>query len=213
MQRIIRTNGLALVAVLAGAGCAIDPTEPDGAQARTELALVKPGTPRHCVQNVESGAPPSCFATFTEAFAHLSAGRIADAPVDPHAAFADAAFMARVAALPPPTAEQATNLDPVYVNAGLPLATEFEDAGWGGSSMTLGSFHGCNGNGGPTPIAGLAVMPSGWNDEISSFQTFPRCWQILYADGGYRGRSTAKSQSMIYVGDAMNDQASTILFF
>jgi len=209
MCRITGAIWLALAAPLAVAGCAIDPAEDAGdiheAQARADLTAGKPAGGGHCVMSVDTGKQ-SCFSTFTEAFAMATGGRIIDAPDNAHAALADPAFMARVGSLPP---DQATKND-IAGDGTTPLGTYFPDAGWqGDDDLTFVSTRQCNSSM-PIPIT---AMPSGWNDEISSFSNFPHCFSILYADGGFRGRHTALAANLLYVGDDMNDQTSTIMFY
>jgi hypothetical protein len=211
MSAVKHSTWAALLTALTVAGCAIDPADPGEGQARAELTASKPATARHCVMSVESGAL-SCFATFPEAVAVATAGRIVDAPSDARAAVRDPAFLKRVDALPPLAADHAAFLNTTFVGMGVVLGIEFSDAGWGGSTLQFATPLGCDGNH-ATIDAQVAVMPAGWNDEISSFHSPGTCQQILYADGGFSGQRTPKTNNMLYVGDAMNDQASTIRFF
>ena len=51
---------------------------------------------------------------------------------------------------------------------------------------------------------------SGWNDVISSFNGYSGCRAMLFENAGYVGASYGYSPGTSYVGDAMNDQTSSI---
>lgn len=94
--------------------------------------------------------------------------------------------------------------------AGTVIGIEYWDAGYQGATFVItGST--CTSTLADVD-ASIAVMPAGWNDEISSFHSFANCWTRLWSDGGFSGFSYGYISDSPYVGDAMNDNASTIQF-
>lgn len=57
----------------------------------------------------------------------------------------------------------------------------------------------------------IGVMPSGWNDRISSFKSYGNCATKLW-ENTYSGSSYGFIVNSAYVGDAMNDRASSMQF-
>lgn len=56
----------------------------------------------------------------------------------------------------------------------------------------------------------LSSLASGWNDVISSFRSYASCWTKLYEHGNFGGATYGYTGDSSYVGDAMNDRASSI---
>lgn len=57
----------------------------------------------------------------------------------------------------------------------------------------------------------VGVMPSGWNDRITSFKSYGNCATKLW-ENTYSGASYGFYVNSAYVGDAMNDRASSMQF-
>jgi len=205
------TTWLAAVASFTTVGCAMDSDVTDDPQAQGDPVPNARTASRHCVMVAESGAV-SCFATFPEAIALATAGRITDAPLDAHAAVTDPAFWDRLDPPTPITGDHTTNLQNAGQGNGDILGVQFSDAGYHGSTFTIRGTLGCSGDA-PTPLPSVSVMPADWNDEISSFKVGKNCGEILYADGNFTGRTLTSTKDVPYVGDPMNDQGSTIRFF
>ncbi|WP_159047775.1 hypothetical protein [Streptomyces sp. WM6378] len=53
-------------------------------------------------------------------------------------------------------------------------------------------------------------MPGGWNDVISSFRSYANCYTKLYEDNNRTGATYGFVGDSSYVGNAMNDRASSI---
>jgi hypothetical protein len=53
-------------------------------------------------------------------------------------------------------------------------------------------------------------MPGGWNDVISSFHSYANCYTKLYEDNNRTGATYGYVGDSSYVGNAMNDRASSI---
>ncbi|MFD7337966.1 hypothetical protein ACFV98_18460 [Streptomyces violascens] len=53
-------------------------------------------------------------------------------------------------------------------------------------------------------------MPGGWNDVISSFRSYANCYTKLYENSNRWGSTYGFVGDSSYVGDAMNDRASSI---
>ncbi len=69
---------------------------------------------------------------------------------------------------------------------------------------------GCDGN--PDLDYTLGVMPSGWNDRVSSFQGYNSCSIKLWQDGHASGTSWGPATYADSLG-SMNNQASSITFY
>jgi hypothetical protein len=196
------------VSAVFAAGCATDP-DPGAEATTTAPNQAAPATGPHCVVHVPTGQT-SCFDSFTQAISAATNGRIADAPADARAALADDSFRTRINALAdatPRTLDRAVRPRLTVV-----IAIQYEDAGFQGATLTSTADFGCDGNFGTIDFE-LAVMPSGWNDEISSFSAFSNCAEVLYENGGFGGAQTQLATELSYVGDALNDEASTIRWF
>jgi hypothetical protein len=94
------------------------------------------------------------------------------------------------------------------------IGVAYEDANFSGHGIFVTSVNpGCT-----APVTDMdftiAVMPGGWNDEISSAQGsvgsggFSACWWKFWRDGLNRGDSIGYSFQFQYVGDGFNDAAS-----
>lgn len=53
-------------------------------------------------------------------------------------------------------------------------------------------------------------MPSGWNDRVSSFKSYGLCATRIWENTNFGGASYGFTVNSTYVGDAMNDRASSI---
>ena len=90
----------------------------------------------------------------------------------------------------------------------------YEDANFSGNGIFVTSVNpGCTATLSDMDFT-IAVMPAGWNDEISSAKGsvgsggFSACWWKFWADGLNRGDSIGYSFQFPYVGDGFNDRAS-----
>jgi hypothetical protein len=192
-------------------GCAVDtssepvgdaPVAPESAkQAAPRRVVGGPGTSApHCVAHVSTGAV-SCHASFPEAIAVATEGLIVDAPVDPKVALADPSFRNQVNAL--------GDAPDVTVVIGI----EFVDANFQGATLTVTAGSGCDGNPNTLDFFLSNLVPLGFNDVISSFESFSNCQTVLFQDINFGGVETQKAVSMSFVGSVFNDQASSIQWF
>lgn len=53
-------------------------------------------------------------------------------------------------------------------------------------------------------------LPGPWNDRVSSFQGYNNCDTKLYQNGDLTGATYGPTTATNYVGDTMNDQASSL---
>jgi hypothetical protein len=95
------------------------------------------------------------------------------------------------------------------------IAVDYEHSGYEGYALIR--FHtttGCTATLSDWDSSGPSI-PSGWNDEISSFEVFGGgsgltiCLAVHYQNTGYAGDSHGPSTSQTYIGDTMNDETST----
>lgn len=114
------------------------------------------------------------------------------------------------------TAAPAQAIEDTFVGFGSNTnGIEFEHGGWGGKRLLfLSPNPGCTG---PTTDIDFQIggMPEDWNDEISSFQTMGGgalgpCWAKHYKNVNFGTPSIGFGPTLSYVGDAMNDQTTSI---
>ncbi len=152
----------------------------------------------HCWLNVSTGAHV-CHRTFAEVISDLSGDRVrvgAGARTVTDQERADIAHPARDA-----SAGRST-----YV-----LGTVYADAGYAasGGTYTFTSSSDCDTN--PDVDFQVSVMPTGWNDRISSFTSYGRCATKLW-ENTFSGTSYGFTVTSAYVGGAINDRTSSIQF-
>jgi hypothetical protein len=79
---------------------------------------------------------------------------------------------------------------------------------YGGASFTLNGDYGCDTN--PDVDWQLSsYSPYGWNDTVSSFLGYSDCETRLWEHDNFGGASYGAYTNSSYVGDAMNDKASS----
>ncbi|MEW2526272.1 hypothetical protein [Streptomyces sp. NPDC047071] len=148
----------------------------------------------NCVVNVENGTS-QCFTTFRQAIAATTHGRITDAPLS--AKDLDQTLVERLRGSVNTRGAQDVQLGIIY-----------EHSNYGGTSVTYSAGSGCqsgNGRDYTTDISG------GMNNATSSLTTVS-CWLELWDSPGTGGTHQEYQQSTSYVGDALNDRASSIAF-
>ena len=91
------------------------------------------------------------------------------------------------------------------------VGVEYQHSNFSGATLT--SWVGPNGFSCTGPISDVDAwfdgVPAGWNDIISSFRGYSNCWTRLWEHSGRVGASVGFSPDTSYVGDAMNDRASS----
>lgn len=88
------------------------------------------------------------------------------------------------------------------------LATLYTNANYGGSSLALQASTPCDTN--ADVDHSWATLPAGFADEVSSFKGANNCQVKLFENINFTGNTVGPASSMTYVGDAMNDKASSI---
>ena len=193
--------GLAGPATAVPVGPAAVPAPATGgtAESATAAAPVPATAAPHCAL-VAGSTTAHCFATYRAAVAYGTGGRVTDAPVSARSAALDPTFARTISALPTMTAA-----------ASVLLGTEYANANFGGSSLSLFGAGQCD-NSSDADFR-FASLPTGWNDRISSFRSFSNCAQQLFRNTNFGGGSlTIIISSLSYVGAAANDQASSLTF-
>ncbi|MGW3327196.1 hypothetical protein [Streptomyces virginiae] len=148
--------------------------------------------PKNCVLNVDSGSM-QCYGTFREAVTASTNGRIADAPLS--GKHIDQKLADRLKNSSGTAGAEAVQLGVVYT-----------DSNYGGSALVLTGGSGCgSGNGRDAQIN----LEGTWNNSVSSLTTLS-CWLELWDAPNTSGVHQEYQQSTSYVGDAMNDRASSI---
>jgi hypothetical protein len=88
------------------------------------------------------------------------------------------------------------------------LATLYTNANYAGSSLALQASTPCDTN--ADVDHSWATLPAGFADEVSSFKGANNCQVKLFEHTNYGGTSLGPLTSTTYVGDAINDKASSI---
>lgn len=196
-------------------GCATDEFGGTNNAALEQESSTSPGSDQalsapHCVANLAT-QKLSCFETFTKAIAFATNDRIPDAPSDAKLAATDENFKARVNAL---AAIARRRGGVVPADTSVVIGIEYRDDNFQGPTLTeFNPFgFGCDGNFGTEDFESPS-MPSGWNDQISSFIAFSNCAEILYEHDNFGGAQTQLATSLSSVGAAMNDRTSSIRWF
>ncbi|MEV5239503.1 hypothetical protein AB0K89_10375 [Streptomyces cinnamoneus] len=169
-----------------------------------ESGSARAATSRHCVVDTDNGTK-SCFSTYRESVAFATGGRVTDAPNDTRTAVLDKKFQERLSG---PRSEHgvklAKNATSARAGAQSVLGTIYGDKDFGGGSVAL------LGSGGCKRYSEFANLYE-WNDRISSVSS-GLCNITLHQHSDFLGFSQTYSGAVPYVGDAMNDQASSVSF-
>ena len=88
------------------------------------------------------------------------------------------------------------------------LATLYTNANYGGSSLALQASTPCDTN--ADVDHAWATLPAGFADEVSSVKGANNCQIKLFEHTTYGGTSLGPLTSTTYVGDTINDKASSI---
>jgi hypothetical protein len=187
-------------ALAAPTGPAAAPVATSGDTSESATAAARPPATSgpHCALAAGAGQKLHCFATFRDAIAYGTGGRITDAP----ASARDPEFAAEVAA---------AGAAPLVGTGSALLGTDYADANLRGASVSFFATGGCDNS--SDVDWRFASMPAGWNDRITSFTSFSNCAQQLFRNTSFTGGSlTLIIRSLANVGAAANDQASSITF-
>jgi hypothetical protein len=198
------------------AACAVDPSAEQGAGDQ----VVAPSFGQHCV--VSPSSEITCFDSFTDAIATATGGEIQDAQTDAAVALADPGFAARINAIAARQDPQSA-LAPGGVGraAMVVIGISYKDGNYGGNTWVWLQPTRCDFNSSTVDfeVPNLNTSPysgSGFNDSISSFRSFNNCLTVLFEDWFYGGAVTSggvPTLDMSYVGNAMNDRASSIRWY
>jgi len=205
----------ALIAAIAG--CAVEPAT-DTSSEKQPASGSSARASRHCV--VAPSGETTCFGTFTEAIAVATAGEIADAPADPKLVDRPS-FAARINAIGDRVKLAGPAASGIAPRSDVVIGIAYKDAHFEGDTWVFIQPFGCNGNKSTVDFSvdNLNTSPftcCDFNDNISSFNSFNGCLTVLYEDWMFGGAATNGGipiEGMGYVGDAMNDRASSIRWF
>ncbi|MFB6561916.1 hypothetical protein ACFCYH_24085 [Streptomyces sp. NPDC056400] len=160
--------------------------------------------PKNCVLNIDSGSM-QCYDTFREAVTASTNGRITDAPLSAKHIDQKLADRLKGSAGTAGTAGTAGSAGTTTADA-VQLGVIYTDSNYGGSALVLTGGSGCqSGNGRDAQIN----LEGTWNNSVSSLTTLS-CWLELWDAPNTSGVHQEYQQSTSYVGDAMNDRASSV---
>ncbi|MEV7007763.1 hypothetical protein [Streptosporangium sp. NPDC051022] len=198
---VVSTMVALSVALAPAAGAAPSPSaSPAGRTGQTPPA----GKPcvTHLTTDPSTNGRVSCYDTFTEAIADATGGRITDAPRDGASAVADPAFGRRINAL------AQANGRPAAQASEFVIGIEYVHANYDGGYLIFAAGAPCDDDN--EVEWRLPYLDSGFNDKISSFESYSDCEANHYEHFEYGGSSTGWRGHTSYIGSAMNDQTSSI---
>ncbi|MEV7872476.1 peptidase inhibitor family I36 protein [Streptomyces sp. NPDC088124] len=156
-------------------------------------------TGRHCAVNVDTEAV-SCYATFREAIAKATGGRITDGPEEARTAAADAAFERQVnTASTSAAAPAATTL----------ISIEYQHPDYKGETRSMYGTRGSCTSGATYKRADIRTLYADWNDKISSFKGQSGCRVNHYEHSNYGGAQTGYKSAMKDMG-LMEDKTTSL---
>ncbi|MFD8994213.1 hypothetical protein [Streptomyces abikoensis] len=162
-------------------------------------------TTQHCVIDTDTNSK-SCFSSYRTALSAATKGRVTDAPDSTRAVAFDKKLQERLSG---PRGEHgatfAQNARSAAAAESRVLSTVYTDKDFGGSTLTITGSLGCR------RYPEFANLYNGWNDSISSTSS-GQCDITLYQHANFLGFSQTYRGAVPYVGDAMNDQASSFSF-
>jgi len=89
------------------------------------------------------------------------------------------------------------------------IGIDYMNANYGGLSLTW-TANGTVGCEGGFPTYAASSMPSGWNDDISSYRDYASCSNNPhYENNNYKGAVANCGPNCSYIGAAMNDRTSS----
>ena len=193
--RLRRMSTGSLLAACAGAAMAAAPAVAQAAPAPTEL--------RSCVVDVPDTSKLACFDTFAEAIKYATGGRELDPPKDPAVAVRDPAFAERLnASSVAPAAAGAAAVSTV-------ISIEFGQPNFGGSPLIWRGFSGnCSTSTGNTDYE-VTSMPVGYDNWVSSFETFANCFTKHWEYTGFSGASVGYQGTRAQISAAMDNRTSS----
>jgi hypothetical protein len=171
---------------------------PTTASASTESPYAPvEGAEEHCVLDVDRDTL-TCFATFTEAIAKASGGRITDAPTDPAMASADLDNQINALAEDPGPQSH------------IVLSISYAGTRHTGSSFTAHGHYPCSSGRG---YVYKNLHDFGWGNRIRSFKSYANCRITLYEYQNCRGASKTwlRNEQPVALG-AMDQRASSMRF-
>jgi len=187
--RLSRIIGIATAALLTAGAAAAPPAGAVAGDSGTE----------HCIMDSGNGEQ-RCFATFPEAIAAATEGRVTDAPATVRTGTAGAEFRAEMKRF---GASQSAA-------AGVVQGTFFDDGQFGGSSLTVYGSAPCKKDGW---VEYQYDVSEDWKNRISSVQPWADCWIWLYPERGLGGdRDGPFKENTADIGTLMNDRTQSIGF-
>jgi hypothetical protein len=138
-------------------------------------------------------AQPRCFETFSDAIFTATKGRVRL----PSSTTADEVD------------DQMLNGNAIHPESTFVIGIEYVDRDFGGITFTVQATFSCDSG----QVAVSSLSPWGWNDKISSSRAFSNCNNSFhYEDDNFGGASANCGSSCAYIGDAMNDRTSSLIY-
>ncbi|MEU3657447.1 hypothetical protein AB0E67_32680 [Streptomyces sp. NPDC032161] len=179
---------------------------PAGAVQTPEAHRAKEGP--HCVADAVT-QKTTCYDTFRESIAAATGGRITDAPATPQKAATDKEFLAKLNA-PAKTAANTPASRTTATSSQTIGAVLYEHGNYSGQSLTLTMYVPC-GVGSRFAYSDLGSEFYRFDNLTSSLIASGNCQVELFENISLTGASQKYTSSVGWVGNAMNDHASSVL--
>ncbi|WP_405820341.1 hypothetical protein OG241_32480 [Streptomyces sp. NBC_01390] len=168
--------------------------------AMAEMPDSEQGSGSHCTSDV-SGGPVKCFTTYRAAIAAATGGVVKDAPANVSDAAGSPGFKAKINA----AGTTAADGDQPFV-----VGTVYLDNDLKGASMSFTAETKCSPENDGFQISS---MPEGFDDAVSSYETFNDCQAALFSDPDLNGdHSNWQIGRQTFVRDGLDNLASSMRF-
>lgn len=138
-------------------------------------------------------AQPRCFETFSDAIFAATDGRVR-LPSSTTVAEVD---------------DQTLNGNAINPQSTFLAAIEYINRDFGGATFTVFATAPCD----VGQIAISSLSSAGWNDKISSSRSFSNCNNSFhFEDDNFGGASVNCGSECAYIGDALNDRTSSLIY-
>ncbi len=183
-RRLLALSAAVLTLSLAFPMAASAASTSPGKHCTVELAPLEPG------QTTSRIVSQGCFATFSQAMAFASHGRV------------------KLSASATPRDLLPEMLATTYV-----LGIDFKDGSYSGASFTATGATGCSGG----HNFAITSMPPTWDNQVSSNYPSSGCNRAVHWEdtsyGGAQKTCTSDPATCYYIGNAMNDRTSSEQWF
>lgn len=209
MGRFRTTTAIGIVVITATALATAQPVAADAVLAAHANTTAEASS-ETCSYDLTSGTV-TCYEDFAEFVTTVTHGRITDISEPTALSDADVRRIASASALGPDNDKSlATTNEFVSAASTYILVQLFENSNYTGDTFQFTGSSPCDTS---SDLDRQANIPLSFNDRTSSFRSYSECQTRIYENTNYGGASYGAYTNSSYVGDAMNDRASSVRFY